>query len=202
MYAYNMIVSVALCAATAPTLAGEFFLQEADFLDAASVIDTNPFDDVVSGAQGSYAYSTGDYGYTISSIDAQGGGLSNGDGFVRLADANQSMLITFTGAPVTAFSGNFWGMDDAGSTGAGAYIIIDISNGDEFIHSSTSHDNFFSYASDTAFTSVEIAFSGGASEHPVYASVDNFLIGTTVPTPGTLAMVALAGMGATRRRRD
>ena len=197
----RMFVGLSLCALVAPSLAGEFFFFEEDFLASVNVVDTNTFDEVVSGPAAGYSYSSGEYGYGISSSISGGSGLNNGDGYVQLADGNQSMLISMSGAPVTAFSANFWAVDDTGFTGAGVYIIITISNGDEFVHSSTAPDNFFSYASETAFDSIEIAFSGGSSQVPVYAAVDNFLIAQTIPAPGVLAMFGFGGLVATRRRR-
>lgn len=200
MNASKAVAVVSLCASASIGLGGEFFLSEDDFLANVNVIDTNAFDDVVAGAQDSYSYSAGAYAYTISSTDSQGAGLGNQDGLVMMAGGNETMLITFTGAPITAFGANFWAEDASGDDGVGAYIIINISNGDEIIHSSTSSSNFWSYASDTAFTSIEISYSGGSLE-PVYAAVDNFVIAHTVPAPGAMALLGLGGALVTRRRR-
>ena len=197
----SFFVAVSVCTLSGQVIAGEFFFSQAEYEASVSIIDSNGFDDVIPGTQSAYSYTFGDYAYSISSLDTGGSGLSNGDGYVQLAGGNESMLISFTGAPVTAFSANLWATDDTGNPGAGAYIIITISNGDSIIQSSTSQENFFSYISDTAFDSIQVSYSAGSPQMPTYAAIDNLGIAQAIPAPGAATALGMMIVGITRRRR-
>ena len=201
MRSTRCVVVALVCTLATATQAGEFFLDQSEFLARVDVLHTNTFDEITPGTMQEYTFDADPFVYSISSTDPNGQGLNNDTGYLRLADANEPMRFDFTNAPITAFGANFWAEDIAGSTDAGAYIIINISNGDQFIHSSTSETNFFSYASDQAFDSIEISYSAGDVGSPVFASVDNFSIAHPIPTPGVLSLFAMGTLATSRRTR-
>lgn len=193
----SAIVALSLCAFTAQSLAGVFD-EESSFLDAVDVVYTNTFDGLDIGTATSMEFSNGEYSYTVTASGPGGGILSVRDGEISTTDGTDGILITFTGADVNAVGGNLWSTDSDGET-VGAYISLGLDDGTFSFFSATSSENFRGLSSSSAIRTLFIDVPDGTG--PIWTSMDNLLIGHTVPAPGALSFLCVAGIGASRRRR-
>ncbi|MFI4855339.1 MAG: hypothetical protein ACIAQF_10240, partial [Phycisphaerales bacterium JB065] len=172
--------TVFLCVGTGIANA-ETYEDQASFESVTTSLYTNGFDDVVAGPLDELHYSSGEYSYTITATGPANGSLYNYDGFVGAQTGPDGILITFTGADVTAIGGNFWTTDGAGHT-IGGYLWIELDDGTSYLSSSTGPDNFRAITSSTPIQSVFIEIPGDN----LWIAMDNLMIGQTVPTPSTL----------------
>lgn len=111
-------------------------------------------------------------------------------------DNNQALDFTF--APgVQGIGGEMFGMD-SGSEVVLARITVTLADGTSYVNDQTSASAFVGFYSDGAtISSISIA----TSTPDTYATVDNLYF-ATVPAPGALALLSLAGaVGARSRRR-
>ena len=136
------------------------------------------------------------YAYTVSATN--GGTLFNDPGIVSTNTATDALLITFTGAPVTAVGGNFWASDII-FLPTGSDITINLSDGTNVSYTSTGPNDFRGFISDVAITSMTI----DAPDVPgnAWATMDNLVVGAAIPAPGAAAVLGLAGLAGIRRRR-
>jgi len=138
------------------------------------------------------------FAYTVGTQVGAVSGLFNDPGIVSTDNATDSLVVTFTGAPVTAVGGNFWASDISFfPTGTG--ITINLSDGSNVSYTSTGPADFRGFISDTAITSITI----DAPDVPgnAWATMDNLVVGVAVPAPGAAAVLGLAGIAGLRRRR-
>jgi len=92
-------------------------LQTFDARDAFLARVANDYDeDAYTGLRSGYlygptAFGNATYTYSVFTQDGAAGGLYlfAGSGMLSSASAQDQLVITFTGAPVTAVGGNFWG---------------------------------------------------------------------------------------------
>jgi len=152
--------------------------------------------DAYSGAYGSPLGGTaGGVNWSASST----GGLNVTAG--RLAGGSPAaMTISFGGSSVYGVSGNFFGTDSVGTV-VPSLVLVTLNDGTSYLNLIDTSTVFVGFASTgAAIASIEItaqAFPGGAS---VYATVDNLGL-AYVPAPGAMALLGLAGLAGTRRRR-
>src|SRR5690606_26643545 len=100
--------------------------------------------------------------------------------------ALDSIMVTFTGAAVTAVGGNFWGTDISFFPN-GSTIHLNLSDGTSVSYASTGPSDFRGFISDVAISSITI----DAEDVPgnSWATMDNLVVGAAVPAPGAAAVL-------------
>ena len=156
------------------------------------------FDSVFPGAAPSLDFGpVNGYSYTVGTQAGAVSGLFNDLGFISTDNEADSIVVTFTGAPVTAVGGNFWATDISFNP-TGTDITINLSDGTNVSYTSTGPSDFRGFISDVAITSIQIDAPGTAF---AWATMDNLTVGAAVPAPGAVAVLGLAGLAGIRRRR-
>lgn len=110
---------------------------------------------------------------------------------------NDDVIINFTGAPVTAFGGNIFITNQAFAPVSGT-MTVTLNDGSNVVLNNPYQTAFAGFTSDMAITSVTISATGPGN---TYITVDNLYVGAAIPAPGAFAMLGVAGLAATRRRR-
>jgi hypothetical protein len=109
--------------------------------------------------------------------------------------------LTFTFTPgVRAVGGNFFGVD-AEFANAAVFFSVLLSDGTSYEGEASSPASFTGFRSTTAATiaSLTINVENAVGTGAVYPSVDNLYFG--VPAPGAVALLGVAGLVGSRRRR-
>ena len=109
--------------------------------------------------------------------------------------------LTFTFTPgVRAVGGNFFGVD-AEFANAAVFFSVLLSDGTSYEGEASSPASFTGFRSTTAATiaSLTINVENAVGAAAVYPSVDNLYFG--VPAPGAVALLGVAGLVGSRRRR-
>ena len=115
---------------------------------------------------------------------------------------NNPVTLDFTFTPgVRAVAGNFFGTD-INFNNATVLFTVQLSDGTGYTGFATSPSDFTGFRSTTAATisGLSITVENAAGSTAVYPSVDNLYFGV-VPAPGAVALLAVAGLSASRRRR-
>ena len=109
--------------------------------------------------------------------------------------------LTFNFTPgVRAVGGNFFGVD-AEFANAAVFFSVLLSDGTSYEGEASSPASFTGFRSTTAATiaSLTINVTKAVGAAAVYPSVDNLYFG--VPAPGAVALLGVAGLVGSRRRR-
>lgn len=199
------MVSRLLASAALVVCAGSAMASSTVYTDSASFLANvqpgfffNDFATVPVGSVPSVSASGNGFGYTITATGAGSNNLFNDPGIISTDSALDAILVTFTGAPVTAIGGNFWA-SDISFFPTGTNVTINLSDGTNVSFPTTGPNTFRGFTSNVAITSMTI----DAPESPAnaWATMDNFYVGAAIPAPGAVAMLGVAGLAATRRRR-
>lgn len=193
----SAIVAVSLCACTTVSFA-DIFNYEEDFYAAVDVAYSNPLDDVFEGTETSMEYSSGAYSYTMEAVGPGGGILSTRDGEISTTSGIDGILITFTGAEVNAVAGLLWATTGEGEN-IGGYLSMSVNGGEAFLFSSTGPDNFRGVSSVAPIQTLLVDMPDGPD--PLWVTMGSLVIGQTIPAPSGLALLCVAGVGVSRRRR-
>ena len=112
---------------------------------------------------------------------------------------NNPVAATFTFAPgVMSVGANIFGTDSNFNIVA-ARITVTLADGSSYIASATGPTDFVGFISNgVAISSLTMNAVGSGN---VYVTADNLYFGV-VPAPGSVALLACAGLSATRRRRN
>jgi hypothetical protein len=161
------------------------------------LVETETFNSIADGYQPApFAGSTASINW---SAFADGGLYVQGGVFsTEFPDA-----LTFTFTPgVRAVGGNFFGVD-AEFANAAVFFSVLLSDGTSYEGEASSPANFTGFRSTTAATiaSLTINVEDAVGGNAVYPSVDNLYFGVTVPAPGAVALLGVAGLVGSRRRR-
>lgn len=158
----------------------------------------NNFTGVPTGAQPALPFGpVNGYSYIIDT-DPTPNNLFNDPGIISTNLATDTILITFTGAPVTAVGGNFWATNISFQA-IPAQISFQLSNGDTELFNSTAASDFRGFTSAVPILSMTIdAIDPGVA---AWTTMDNLYVGQVIPTPGSLALLGLGALAAGRRRR-
>jgi hypothetical protein len=157
-------------------------------------VATETFNAVSDGFyDGSYSGSVGGVNWTGSAahgIHAQGG----------LFSTNNPETLFFSFSPgVKGLGGNIFGTDLSFSV-VPCIIQVTLADGTSYVNYATTTSDFVGfYSTGAAISSMSIKTTAiGPSS--VYATVDNLYF-TVVPAPGSLALLAVVGLGFAARRR-
>lgn len=197
----NVLAFITLAAALiAPSHADVIYTTSATFAPHVAVgAYTETFNTSTNNAA-TKSFTNGVYSYTVS---AGAGNIYSSGAFLGTANPNTSLLISFTGAAVTAFGGNFYATDFSDVFQASA-VLLTLSDGtvQSFVPGSVA-DSFRGFTTGVGITSLTLGAPGSLR----YVGLDNFTVGAVapavVPEPASLAIMGagLAGLMALRRRR-
>lgn len=157
----------------------------------------NDFSSVASGSSAALSFSGGGYSYIVNS-SSTADDLYNDTGLISTNFDDESILITFTGAPVTAVGGNFWSTN-INVAPVSSPIVLALSDGTFETYTSSSASDYRGFITSVPITSMVIS-DGAAS---VWPTLDNLTVGAAAPTPepATLSMLGGVIVTALRRRR-
>jgi hypothetical protein len=136
---------------------------------------------------GSQSYSSGGYSYTATATPNSGlYALSVGGGSLSTLDATSALIFTFTGNPVTAVGGTFFGTDDPGALASGT-VHVALASGS---YVDLNAAGFAGYTSSTPISWLSVSTPASPG---VFPTADHLYVGA-VPEPETYAML-LSGLG-------
>ncbi|MDP2008030.1 MAG: PEP-CTERM sorting domain-containing protein [Rubrivivax sp.] len=143
-------------------------------------------------------FSSGGFSYTVS---VPGNTLYGNGGFIGTNGPNFPMLVTFTGAPVTAVGGNFFATNISDVFQA-VPITVTLSDGTTSMFTPASESaSYRGFVSTLAITSLTLGAPGAS----LYVGMDNLTVGvaSVVPEPATALLLGLGlgGVLLARRRR-
>jgi hypothetical protein len=172
----------------------QFSLWGQDVVASGSTVGTETF----NSYNGYYASPlTGSVGGIGWSATATGGIFCNST--YGYFSTNNPVAATFTFAPgVQSVGANIFGTDSNFNIVA-ARITVTLADGSSYIASTSGVTDFVGFISNgAAISSLTMAAAGSGN---VYVTADNMYFGV-VPAPGSVALLACAGLSATRRRRN
>jgi hypothetical protein len=159
------------------------------------VVETETFNSIADGYRPApFAGSTASVNWSAFAD----GGLYVQDG-VFSTEFPDPLTFTFTPG-VRAVGGNFFGVD-AEFANAAVFFSVLLSDGTSYEGEASSPASFTGFRSTTAATiaSLTINVENAVGTAAVYPSVDNLYFG--VPAPGAVALLGVAGLVGSRRRR-
>lgn len=171
------------------------FVWEAYVTAQGNSILLEDFNDIADGFYASpFSSSVGSVNWNAT---ATGGLYVQGGQF----STNLAESLTFGFGPnVKGIGGNFYGTD-IGFNVVPAIVTISLADGTSFVglvNSAAAYTGF--YSTGAAITSLTISANPSSGSASVYPTADNVQF-AVVPTPGALALLGLAGLAGSRRRR-
>ncbi len=163
-------------------LASPYYLEDFDAFSYGSYTDPSINMGPVNG-----------YSYTISAAE----GLWSGDGNMSTNDANDTLDFTFTGDPVTAIGGYFFGGDINGYY-VTSEVTITLSDGTVVTWTPNGEDDFEYFFSDVPILSMSVGANHPLG-NPVWPTVDHLYVGQQIPEPAGLLLLGLASLFIRRR---
>jgi len=198
------LLTISACAASAMLASGasaaiatysNFSFWQQGVVAAGSSVATETFNSYSSGFYASPL--TGSTGGINWSATANGGLFCQSGYF----STNYPAAATFTFAPgVMSVGANIFGTDPSFSI-LPATITVTLADGSSYIASTTGPSDFVGFISDGAAISSLTMAASDTAPGDIYVTADNMYFGV-VPAPGALALLAAAGLSATRRRRS
>ena len=202
----HALLTIGACAASAMLASSasaaiatysQFSLWSQDVVASGSTVGTETF----NSYNGYYANPlTGSVGGINWSATATGGLFCNS--MYGYFSTNNPVPATFTFTPgVMSVGANIFGTDSSFNIVA-ARITVTLADGSSYIASTSVPTDFVGFISNgvaissLTMTSVIVRSSGN-----VYVTADNMYFGV-VPAPGAAALIGLAGLVASRRRRN
>jgi hypothetical protein len=131
----------------------------------------NPFDNAVPGPIASLSYTNGGWAYTVTASSDQ---LYNDTGLISTNLAADTIVVTFTGDPVTAVGGNFWATD-VNVAPTGTDVTITLSDATTLTFTSTGPTDFRAFTTAAPITSITIDAPDTAGNF--WPTMDNLIIG-------------------------
>jgi hypothetical protein len=201
----SAVCVIAAIVGSSAALAGtDTYTDEATFLaNVQGGAYTEDFSGVAPGPVDTLNFSGGGFSYTASStvgmdVGSTGdGGLFNDPGLLSLNTATDALLITFTGAPVTAVGGEFFA-SDISFFEIPADVTVNLGDGSSIAFTG---GGFAGFTSNVAITSLIIDASDATLGAPAWPTVDSLIVGQVVPAPAGLAVLGAGALIAFRRRR-
>ena len=180
----------------------QFSLWGQDVVASGSTVGTETF----NSYNGFYSSPlTGSVGGINWSATATGGLFCNNVAVNGYFSTNNPVPATFTFTPgVMSVGANIFGTDLNFNIVA-ARITVTLADGSSYIASTSVSTDFVGFISSgigaVAISSLTISAVGAPGGPNVYVTADNMYFGV-VPAPGSVALLACAGLSATRRRRN
>ncbi len=165
-------------------LAGPYYVEDFTGYTYGSPLDGN---------QTSQAYGPVN-GYSYNALCA--GGLWSNLSSLSTNSAFDTITLEFTGAPVTAVGGNLVVTDINGNLISGD-VIITLEDGSQQVLTNQTANDFFGFSTTIPIASVEFTADGTVNS---WVQLDHLHVGQ-IPEPASLALLALGGLAAIRRRR-
>lgn len=147
----------------------------------------------LDGTQTSQAYGPVN-GFAYNALCA--GGLWSNESALSTNSAFDTIMLEFTGAPVTAVGGNLMVTDINGNIISGD-VIITLEDGSQQVLTDQTANSFFGFSTTMPIASVEFTADGTVNS---WVQLDHLYVGQ-IPEPASLALLALGGLAAIRRRR-
>ena len=179
-----------------------WYTSEVEFTSAIDpVLYLEDFDDFqygvqLNGTQTAWtAPGANGYGWDASSPL----GLWSLDGALSTSEEQETISLTFTGAPVTAFGGIFYATDLSGFVIPNSLVTVRLSDGQSY-QLNTSGSEFLGWTGSTAISSVDFSVEAIAN---TWVAIDHVYVGSGVPEPAGLAVLggALSVAWFAKRRR-
>jgi hypothetical protein len=200
----RLATATALLALSAsPVLAGTYYTSEAAFLaNVGPVRYTEDFSNFtfgnpLNGSQTSWvAPGANGFGFTANAV----GGLWSNLSALSTNNAFDPIIVNFSGSPVTAVGGNFTNTDINGNVIPGT-IIVTLSDGSTQQLVNQTLSSYLGYTSNgPTLTSITVVPQQSATNG--WAQIDHFTVGTQIPEPTAVCVLA-GGLGllVLRRRR-
>jgi hypothetical protein len=197
------LLPISACSASAMLASGasaaiatysSFSFWQQDVVASGSTVATETF----NAYNGYYASpltgSTGGINWSAAAT----GGLFCQSGYFS---TNNPVDATFTFAPgVMSVGANIFGTDNIFNS-LPATITVTLADGSSYIASTSGPTDFVGFISNTAAISSLTMAASDTAPGDIYVTADNMYFGV-VPAPGSLAVLASAGLSATRRRRS
>ena len=197
------LLTISACAASAMLASGasaaiatysNFSFWQQDVVASGSTVATETF----NAYNGYYASpltgSTGGINWSAAAT----GGLFCQSGYFS---TNNPVAATFTFAPgVMSVGANIFGTDNSFNS-LPARITVTLADGSSYIASTSGPTDFVGFISNGAAISSLTMAASDTAPGDIYVTADNMYFGV-VPAPGSLALLASAGLSATRRRRN
>jgi hypothetical protein len=152
----------------------------------------NDYDeDAYTGLRSGYLYGPTDFGnatytYSVFTQDGAAGGLYlfAGSGMLSSASAQDSLVITFTGAPVTAIGGNFWGQLFFSNTSVDmnttppTTVVLTLDDGSSETFTANGPDDFRGFVATSPISRLTIATPDADPDGDyAWGVVDNLIVG-------------------------
>jgi hypothetical protein len=154
--------------------AGVFTDRTAFLTHVAAGRFDNPFNDAQPGPSPPLHYVQGGWEYTLDTTTPieDGGGLFLSDGVVSTGNPTDSIIVTFSGDPITAVGGNFWVTDFQ----IGTDMTVTLSDGTTETFASNAETDFRGFTTLAPITSISInAVNQGP---PIWPILDNLVVGS------------------------
>jgi len=196
----NAMAAVVVSAALSSSASAAILIFTDSFLFDIQTASLTRSSENFNAYSGSYASPlTGSAGAVNWSATASAG--LNVVGGQLSAGSPGPMTIAFSGADVYGVSGNFFGTDGA-STVVPSLVLVSLNDGTSYLNLIDTSTVFVGFVSTgAAISSISVSaqpLPGGATS--VYPTVDNLGF-AYVPAPGAIALLGLAGLAGSRRRR-
>ena len=195
------LLTISACAASAMLASGasaaiatysNFSFWQQDVVASGSSVATETFNSYSGFYSSPLTGSVGGINWSATAT----GGLFCSSGYFS---TNNPVAATFTFAPgVMSVGANIFGTDSNFNIVA-ARITVTLADGSSYIASTSVPTDFVGFISNGAAISTLTMNAVGSGN--VYVTADNMYFGV-VPAPGSVALLACAGLSATRRRRN
>jgi hypothetical protein len=197
------LLTISACAASAMLASGasaaiatysNFSSWQQDVVAAGSSVATETFNSYNGYYASPLTGSTGGINWSAAAT----GGLFCQSGYFS---TNNPVAATFTFAPgVMSVGANIFGTDISFNS-LPARITVTLADGSSYIASTSGPTDFVGFISNGAAISSLTMAASDTAPGDIYVTADNMYFGV-VPAPGSLALLASAGLSATRRRRN
>ncbi|MGD8451856.1 MAG: PEP-CTERM sorting domain-containing protein [Phycisphaerae bacterium] len=147
-------------------------------------------------------FTDGTYAWNVASLDdlyVWGEDVAGGTpcvGTVGTNSAGYDVTITFVGAPVTAFGGSFYVTNVVFGAVEGD-LTVALNDGTSVVLDSPYTSAFTGFTSDIPITSVTLSPEPDAG---LFVTLDDVVVGTTIPEPASLGLLAVGALTLLRRR--